>query len=73
MKKVKPEHLSKRRKREFVVLTVEEHWRAGGFGAAVAEALTELMPVRVYRIAMPDAFVSVAGDQAYLLDRDVSG
>ena len=52
-----------------VVITVEEHWRTGGFGTAVAEALSELIPVRVHRIAMPDAFVSVAGDQRYLLDR----
>ncbi|WP_156754455.1 transketolase family protein [Actinokineospora pegani] len=51
------------------VITVEEHWRAGGFGAAVAEALTELLPVRVHRLGMPDRFVSVSGSQRYLLDR----
>ncbi|GAB1645429.1 transketolase family protein [Krasilnikovia sp. MM14-A1259] len=51
------------------VVTVEEHWRAGGFGSAVAETLTEHIPVRVHRVAMPDAFVPVAGDQKYLLER----
>ncbi|MER6827089.1 transketolase C-terminal domain-containing protein [Streptosporangium sp. NPDC000563] len=52
-----------------VVVTVEEHWRAGGFGAAVAENLSEILPVRVCRVAMPDAFVPVAGSQKYLLER----
>jgi transketolase len=51
------------------VVTVEEHWPAGGLGAAVAEALTERIPARVLRVAVPDAFVAVAGDQQYLLDR----
>ncbi|MGW1995902.1 transketolase family protein [Embleya sp. NPDC001921] len=51
------------------VITVEEHWRTAGFGSAVAEALTELVPVRVRRVAMPDAFVSVAGGQRYLVER----
>jgi transketolase len=51
------------------VITVEEHWRSGGFGAAVAEALAEIWPARVLRVAMPDAFVSVAGSQRYLLER----
>jgi transketolase len=52
-----------------VVLTVEEHWGAGGFGSAVAETLAHLGTVPVHRIAMPDAFVSVSGDQQYLLAR----
>ncbi|GAA3850122.1 transketolase family protein [Saccharothrix violaceirubra] len=51
------------------VVTVEEHWAAGGFGSAVAEALTELMPVRVHRLALPDEFVGVSGSQRFLLDR----
>ncbi len=51
------------------VVTVEEHWQAGGFGSAIAETLTAHMPVRVHRIAMPDAFVPVAGGQQYLLER----
>ncbi|MEU5978907.1 transketolase C-terminal domain-containing protein [Streptomyces sp. NPDC047315] len=51
------------------VVTVEEHWRTAGFGAAVAEALSELAPARVMRVAMPDAFVPVAGGQEYLLAR----
>ncbi|WP_406277994.1 transketolase family protein [Embleya sp. NBC_00896] len=51
------------------VITVEEHWRTAGFGSAVAEALTELMPIMVHRVAMPDAFVPVAGGQRYLVER----
>ncbi|NRQ34224.1 transketolase [Nonomuraea sp. NN258] len=52
-----------------LVITVEEHWASAGFGSAVAECLTEIMPVRVHRVAMPDAFVSIAGDQRHLLRR----
>jgi transketolase len=52
-----------------LVITVEEHWRAGGFGSAVAEALAEILPVMVHRTAMPDEFVPVSGSQQYLLDR----
>ncbi|CAM5507529.1 transketolase [Streptomyces spiroverticillatus] len=51
------------------VITVEEHWGAGGFGSAVAEELSALRPVQVHRIAMPDAFVPVAGSQQQLLER----
>ncbi|WP_216214577.1 transketolase family protein [Amycolatopsis aidingensis] len=51
------------------VVTVEEHWHAGGFGAAVAESLTGLLPVLVHRVAMPDAFVPVSGGQRYLLEQ----
>lgn len=52
-----------------LVLTVEEHWVAGGLGAAVAETLAEVLPVPVHRIGMPDSFVSVSGDQRYLLQQ----
>ncbi|WP_435206677.1 transketolase family protein [Micromonospora sp. bgisy143] len=51
------------------VVTVEEHWPSGGLGSAVAEALTERRPTRVLRVAVPDGFVAVAGDQRYLLER----
>ncbi|GGN74845.1 transketolase [Streptomyces albiflavescens] len=50
------------------LITVEEHWAAGGFGSAVAEELGAL-PVRVHRVAMPDAFVPVAGSQRQLLEQ----
>lgn len=50
------------------VLTVEEHWRTGGLGGAVAETLAEHLPTRLARIGMPDTFVKVVGDQEYLLD-----
>lgn len=51
------------------VVTVEEHWRAGGVGAAVAETLAELLPTRVIRLGLPDRFVTVAGGHRYLLER----
>jgi transketolase len=51
------------------VVTVEEHWRTGGLGGAVAETLAERAPVRVARIGMPDAFAGEAGPQEHLLGR----
>ncbi|MBL1084107.1 transketolase [Streptomyces actinomycinicus] len=53
---------------QHTLITVEEHWAAGGFGSAVAEELA-VLPVRVHRIAMPDAFVEVAGSQRHLLQQ----
>ncbi|WP_030060692.1 MULTISPECIES: transketolase family protein, partial [Streptomyces] len=51
------------------VVTVEEHWRSGGFGSAVAEALAERSATTVRRIGMPDAFASVSGGHQYQLER----
>jgi transketolase len=51
------------------VITVEEHWRQGGLGAAVAETLAEHAPTRIARIGMPDTFVARVGDQQDLLAR----
>jgi transketolase len=51
------------------VITVEEHWRAGGLGGAVAETLAERAPARVARIGMPDTFAEWAGGQSELLAR----
>jgi transketolase len=50
-----------------LVVTVEEHWRVGGLGGAVAEALAEAAPTRVLRLGMPDQFVDAVGNQEYLL------
>lgn len=50
------------------VVTVEEHWRHGGLGAAVTETLAELAPTRVARVGMPDTFVHEVGGQEHLLD-----
>lgn len=50
-----------------LVVTVEEHWRGGGLGGAVAEALAEAAPIRVLRLGMPDQFVDAVGNQEYLL------
>lgn len=51
------------------VVTVEEHWRSGGLGGAVAETLSEHAPTRVARIGMPDTFASEVGDHEHLLGR----
>jgi transketolase len=51
-----------------LVVTIEEHWRTGGLGAAVAETLAEHRPVRVARLGMPDAFASYVGSHEELLD-----
>ncbi|WP_019067892.1 transketolase family protein [Streptomyces hokutonensis] len=51
-----------------LVVTVEEHWRSGGLGGAVCEALAERQPVRVLRIGMPDQFSDTVGGQEHLLD-----
>ncbi|GAA4638928.1 transketolase family protein [Actinoallomurus vinaceus] len=50
-------------------VTVEEHWRSGGLGGAVAETLAEHAPARVLRVGMPDVFARRAGGQDDLLDR----
>ncbi len=55
--------------RSAALITVEEHWRLGGLGAAVAETLSELAPTRVARIGMPDVFVDAPGGQRDLLER----
>jgi transketolase len=52
-----------------LVVTVEEHWRSGGLGGAVAEALAEAAPTKVLRLGMPDQFVNAVGNQEYLLTR----
>jgi transketolase len=52
-----------------VAITVEEHWRVGGLGGAVAETLAEHSPTRLARIGMPDVFADVAGDHEHLLGR----
>ncbi|MGH3767184.1 MAG: transketolase family protein [Pseudonocardiaceae bacterium] len=50
-----------------LVVTLEEHWRNGGLGGAVAEALAEAAPTRVLRLGMPDRFVDTVGDQEHLV------
>jgi transketolase len=50
-----------------LVVTVEEHWRAGGLGAAVTETLAEHAPTRVARIGMPDTFAGYVGGHEDLL------
>ncbi|MEU3773484.1 transketolase C-terminal domain-containing protein [Streptomyces sp. NPDC032472] len=50
-----------------LVVTLEEHWRSGGLGGAVAEALAEAAPTRVLRLGVPDRFVDEVGDQEHLV------
>lgn len=50
-----------------LVVTIEEHWRAGGLGSLVAESLAENLPRRLLRIGMPDSFVHQVGTQHELL------
>jgi transketolase len=50
------------------LITVEEHWRTGGFGGLIAETLCDHAPTRLARIGMPETFAELAGDQPYLLD-----
>lgn len=52
-----------------LVVTVEDHWRSGGLGGAVAEALSGTTPRRVLRIGMPDTFAMEVGDHEFLLER----
>lgn len=52
-----------------VVVAVEDHWRTGGLGSAIAEVLAEAGSAqRLIRIGIPDTFSGVAGDHEYLLD-----
>lgn len=50
-----------------LVVTLEEHWRGGGLGGAVAETLAEREPVRVVRLGVPDTFVTEVGHQEHLV------
>lgn len=50
-----------------LVVTLEEHWRGGGLGGAVAEALAEAAPIRVLRLGVPDKFVDEVGNQEHLV------
>jgi transketolase len=50
------------------VVTVENQSIIGGLGSAVCEVLSELHPVRVKRLGVPDRFGEV-GDQEYLFNK----
>lgn len=50
-----------------LVVTLEEHWRGGGLGGAVAETLAEQAPTRVTRLGVPDRFVDEVGNQEHLV------
>jgi transketolase len=50
-----------------LVVTLEEHWRSGGLGGAVAEELASACPRRVLRLGLPDQFVDEVGNQEHLV------
>ena len=51
-----------------LVVTVEEHWRVGGLGSAVAETLAERAPARVLRIGVDDTFATVVAGHDQLVE-----
>ncbi len=53
------------------IVTVEEHWAAGGLGSAVAEVVAELgVGCPVMRVAVPDIFAAGSGGHRHLLERN---
>lgn len=53
------------------IVTVEEHWAAGGLGSAIAEHITELgLGCPVSRVAVRDTFACGTGGQRHLLTRN---
>jgi transketolase len=50
-----------------LVVTVEDHWRSGGLGDAVSDALGPHRGVGVLRLAVPDEFLSEPGGHIHLL------
>jgi transketolase len=61
------ETLAAAARRATLVVTLEEHWRDGGLGGAVAEAVAETAPTRVLRLGVPDRFVDTVGNQEHLV------
>lgn len=49
------------------LVTLEEHSVLGGLGAAVAEILSEVYPMRLLRLGVQDRFSEHCGTHAYLL------
>ena len=49
------------------VVVMEEHSVLGGLGSAIAEIASELAPVRLLRIGVPDSFSQHCGTYEYLL------
>lgn len=78
IKPVNREHVRALAEKYTKLITIEEHQLAGGMGSALLEILNDLhtegtiskMPI-VQRVAIRDAFYSIAGSQQHL--RDVAG
>jgi transketolase len=56
IKPIDAQLLAKAAKETQRILTVEDHQITGGLGGAVAEAVSELEPVRIKRHGIPDVF-----------------
>ncbi len=56
IKPIDAQLLAKAAKETKRILTVEDHQITGGLGGAVAEAVSELEPVRIHRHGIPDVF-----------------
>ncbi|MDR3546795.1 MAG: transketolase C-terminal domain-containing protein [Candidatus Pacebacteria bacterium] len=54
------------------VITLEEHQAAGGFGSAIAEALSEKYPVPITRVGMSDVFGQSGNPDELLLHYGLS-
>ncbi len=54
-------------RRSRAVIVLEEHSVQGGLGSVVAEIASELSPVRILRIGVPDRFSQHCGTYEYLL------
>lgn len=52
-----------------LVVTIEDHWRSGGLGDAVADVLCSYRPLPMLRLAAADAFYSVAAPHLTLLEQ----
>ncbi len=50
-----------------LVVTVEEHWCAGGLGGMVAEVLSRRLPRPLMTFGVPDVFAARVGDHEHLL------
>lgn len=75
IKPVNREHVQKLAEKHSKIITIEEHQLAGGMGSALLEVLNDLhtegvisnMPI-IQRVAIQDAFYSIAGSQQHLRD-----
>lgn len=51
------------------IISIEEHSIIGGLGSAIAEALAEVRPTRIFRVGIEDTFCCEAGTHAEMLEK----